>query len=194
MKQTKISIFTAILFSILVISTNIQAEIAYVFDKGKIWTRSGPSKDFKVKHKILPGTQLDVLSENTETGYTQVKDIKGREFWIKSGYLTSTPTASLLLESALNRLDKVTLKSTQDIQILKREIREMQSLKEINQKLQSKIFNLNIKLEQVEQSNSAFSKRFNREIFFAGGLTILVGMIFGWLFGGRSKKRNDGWG
>ncbi|PHS16879.1 MAG: hypothetical protein COA86_11510 [Kangiella sp.] len=192
--RAKLGVFASIFLAILVMSFNIQAEIAYVYDKGKIWTRSGPSKDFRVKHKVLPGTKLDILSENIETGYTQVKDIKGREFWIKSDYLTRTPTANLLLETALNRLDKDNLRSKQEIQKLKREIDSMKSLKEINLNLQSKISNLNIKLEQVELSNNAFSKRFNREIFFAGGATIVVGIILGFLFGGRSKKRNDGWG
>ena len=189
----KLGMFTSVFFATLIMSFNIQAEIAYVYDKGKIWTRSGPSKDFRVKHKVLPGTKLDILSENIETGYTQVKDIKGREFWIKSDYLTRTPTASLLLETALNRLDKERAQSKQEIQKLQREISSMKSLKEINLNLQSKISNLNIKLEQVELSNNAFSKRFNREIFFAGGATIVVGIILGFLFGGRSKKRDDGW-
>lgn len=193
MNHLKHSILTSIFISFLVISTNIQAEIAYVYDKGKIWTRSGPSKDFRVKLKVLPGTKLDILAENIETGYTQVKDVKGREFWIKSDYLTRTPTANLLLETALNRLDQERSQSKQEIQKLQREISSMKSLKKINLNLQSKISNLNIKLEQVELSNNAFSKRFNRDIFFAGGATIVVGIILGFLFGGRSKKRNDGW-
>ncbi len=194
MNQSKLGIFSPIILSMLIMSSNIQAEIAYVYDKGKVWTRSGPSKDFRVKYKVLPGTKLDILSENIETGYTQVKDIKDREFWIKSDYLTRTPTANLLLETALNQLDKERAQSKQEIQQLQREINSMKSLKDINLNLQSKISNLNIKLEQVELSNNAFSKRFNREIFFAGGATIVVGIILGFLFGGRSKKRNDGWG
>ncbi len=193
MKHSKINNFIPIFLSLLFFSGYIQAQVAYVYDKGKIWTRSGPSKEFRVKHKVLPGTKLDILSENTDSGYTQVKDIKGREFWIKSNYLTKTPTASLLLENALNRLDKERSQSTQEIQKLQREINAMKPLKEINLNLQSKISNLKIKLEQTELSNNAFSKRFNREIFFAGGATILVGIILGLLFGGRSKKQNDGW-
>ncbi|MGB0495094.1 MAG: hypothetical protein ACPGJI_01965 [Kangiellaceae bacterium] len=181
------------MFLLLLTSHSLIAEVAYVYDKGKIWTRSGPSKDFRVKYKVLPGTQLEILSENTDTGYSQAKDIKGREFWIKSDYVTKTPTANLLLENALNNLDRVTAQSKQEIQKLKREIGEMKSLKEINQNLQLKISNLNIKLEQLEQTNKAFKKGFDREMYFAGGLTILVGIIFGFLFGGRTKKRNDGW-
>ena len=188
----KVNLITVALFSIF-FCPNLLAETAYVYDKGKVWTRSGPTKDFRVKYKVLPGTKLDVLSENSDTGYTQVKDIKGREFWIKSDFLSRTPTANLLLESALNNLDKERAQSKREIQKLKREINSMKSLKDINQNLQLKISNLNIKLEQVEQSNSAFSKRFNRDIFFSGGATIVTGIILGLLFGGRSKKRNDGW-
>ena len=69
----KVNLIIVVLFSIF-FGTSLLAETAYVYDKGKVWTRSGPTKDFRVNYKVLPGTKLDILSENSDTGYTQVKD------------------------------------------------------------------------------------------------------------------------
>ncbi len=171
----------------------LSAKTVYVYDKAKLWSRTGPSNEFKVYLKLLPGTRLEVISENSETGYTQVKDIKQREFWIRSDYLTATPTANILLGDALSKIEKLTQRHKTNIQKLERRIKTMQPLENINQKLQSKIATMDIELEGLKQSNAAISSRFNREVYFAGGITIVVGILFGWVFGLRGRKRNDAW-
>lgn len=171
----------------------ISAKTAYVYDKAKLWSRTGPSNEFKVYLKLLPGTQLEILAENPETGFTHVRDLKQREFWIKSEYLSATPTANIQLEDALNKIEKLSQQHKTNIQSLERKIKTMQPLENINQKLQSKIAKMDIELERLKQSNTAISSRFNREVFFAGGITVIVSLFFGWLFGLRGRKRNDAW-
>ena len=188
----KINLFS--IFCLLgLVGCPISAKTVYVYDKAKLWSRTGPSNEFKVYLKLLPGTHLEVLGENTETGYTQVRDVKQREFWIKSDYLTATPTANILLDDALNKIDKLSQQHMSNIQALERRIKIMQPLENINQKLQSKIATMEIELERLTQSNAAISSRFNREVYFAGGITIIVGILFGWVFGLRGRKRNDAW-
>ena len=165
----------------------------YVYDKAKLWSRTGPSDEYKVHLKLLPGTRLEVIGVNTETGYTQVRDRKQRESWIKSEYLTTTPTANILLNDALNKIDKSANAHRVSVQALDRQITAMKPLEEINQKLQSKIAEMQLELEQLTLANSAISGRFYRELFFAGGVTVLAGMFLGWVFGARGKKRNDAW-
>jgi uncharacterized protein YgiM (DUF1202 family) len=171
----------------------ISAKSVYVYDKAKLWSRTGPSNQFKVYLPLLPGTRLEVIGENTETSYTQVRDVKQREFWVKSDFLTSKPTANILLSEALNKIDKLSQQHTTNIQALERKIKTMQPLESINQKLQTKIAKMNIEMEQLKQSNSAMSTGFYRDVFFAGGVTILVGILFGWFFSLRGRKRNDAW-
>ena len=182
-----------LVFTKTVSAKTVSAKSVYVYDKAKLWSRTGPSNEFKVYIKLLPGTRLEVLGENTETGYTQVRDDKQRDFWIKSEYLAVTPTANILLDEALNKIKRLSQQHKTNIQVLERRIKTMEPLEKINQKLQSKIATTDIELERLKQSNEAISNRFNREVFFAGGITIIVGILFGWVFGLRGRKRNDAW-
>lgn len=178
---------------ITLVSSIAFAESAYVYDKQKVWTRKGPSKDFGVKIKVLPGTRVDILSVNTETGFTQVKDVKGREFWIQTAYLSKTPTANLQLESALQENQKIRQDSKRQIDELKKRVTSLESLESINQNLQGQLSKLKVSMEQLEQSNIALTSRFNREVFFAGGLTVIGGLLVGLILGSRGRKQKDGW-
>lgn len=180
-------------FLAITVSLPILAADVYVYDKAKLWSRTGPSNEYKVYIQLLPGTRLEVIGENTQTGFTQVKDRKDREFWVKSEYLSSTPTANILLNDALNKIDLNAAKYQSTVQSLEQQITTMKPLGEINESLQAKIAEMELELEQLRLSNKAISGRFYRELFFAGGLTVLAGMFLGWAFGARGKKRNDGW-
>lgn len=194
MKNNLFSIFCLLgLFCLLVLAKTVSAKTVYVHDKEKLWSRTGPSNEFKVFVKLLPGTRLDVLGENTETGYTQVKDIKQREFWIKSEYLTAMPTANIQLDNARSEIKKLSQQHKTKVQALDKRIKTMQPLENINQNLQTKIAGMNLEMEQLKQSNSAMSTRFYRDVFFAGGITIIAGILFGWFFGSRGRKRNSAW-
>jgi len=178
---------------ICISSLPVFSATVYVYDKAKLWGHTGPSNEYKVYIKLLPGTKLEVISENTQTGFTQVKDRKQRQFWVKSEYLTSTPTANILLNDALNKIDSSAAAHQLSEQALERQITTMKPLQEINQTLQSKIAKMQLELEQLSLANSAISGRFYRELFFAGGVTVLVGIFLGWIFAARGKKRNDAW-
>ncbi len=189
MKRSLLSIFCII----SIIGLPVLAKSVYVFDTAKIWSRTGPSNEYKVYIKVSPGTKLEVLAADTVTGFTQVRDSQQREFWMKTEYLTSSPTANIRLNEALTKNKKLSTEHQSAVQGLERKIKTMEPLEEINQNLQSKIAAMQIELDQVKQSNMAISSRFNREVYFAGGLTIIVGILFGWLFGIRGRKRNDAW-
>jgi len=189
MKNTLISIF----YIICVISLPISAKSAYVYDKAKLWSRTGPSDSYKVYIKVSPGTKLEIIGEDVENQYTQVRDLKAREYWIKTEYLSSTPTASILLNNALKRIDKITQTHQEKVKELSRQIKTMEPLEKINQNLQAKISTMEIEMEQLKLANSALKGGFDRDMYFAGGITILVGIVFGFIFSSRGKKRDSSW-
>jgi uncharacterized protein YgiM (DUF1202 family) len=98
------SVFTIDASEIKKISKKSIITNVYVLDQKKIWTRAGPSSEYRIRYTVLPGTALKVLLRNETTGYTQVKDQKNRKFWIKNRYLTSTPPKHFLLEKSLKDL------------------------------------------------------------------------------------------
>lgn len=184
---------TRILYILCIVSLPVSAKSAYVHDKEKLWSRTGPSDSYKVYIKLRPGTKLEIIGEDVDTQYTQVKDHKDREFWIKTAYLTATPTSDILLSQALKRIDKTTKAHQEKVQELTRQITAMQPLEKINQNLQAKISAMEIEMEQLRLAHAGLKGGFDREMYFAGGVTILVGMLFGWIFSSRGKKRDSSW-
>ena len=189
-------IMKILLFFVFLVSTwlsfSLNAESAYIYDKDKpLWSLAGASKDFRVEFKYPPGTKLQIIAGEVENGYTHVIDAKGRKSWIPSNYLL--PSANVFLDKALDDIEKQKSIHQRELKRLQAELSAKAPLEKINQKLQSKIARMQIELNILKQSNSAISNRFNREVFFAGGLTIFIGILFGWIFGVRGRKRNDAW-
>lgn len=184
-----------LIFSFLY-SLNVTAEDAYIYEQEQvqergIWTRTGPSKEYRVSHRYLPGTKLSIIAGTATNGYTQVIDNGGRKSWVRSSVLT--PTLNVLLDQA--RLQIAELKQTHEdeIKALQAELSARAPLEKMNQTLQSKVAEMQFELENLRQSNQAMSAGFDRDTYFAGGATVIVGLFLGWLLGLRGRKRNSAW-
>jgi len=190
-KMKKIVLFLFI--PLLIASFFVSAESAYIYDKDRgLWSRTGPSKEYKVSKKYPPGTKLQIVDGKTENGFTQIMDKNGFKSWILSNYLL--PSANINLDKALVEIEQLKLTHQAEIKRLQAELSARAPLEETNRNLQAKIAQMQIELDQLTQSNDVISSRFNREVFFAGGLTIFIGILFGWVFAARGRKRNDAWG
>ncbi|MDH3638835.1 MAG: TIGR04211 family SH3 domain-containing protein [Gammaproteobacteria bacterium] len=82
----------------------VLAETRFVTDQFKITMRSGQSTSHKVEHMLESGTQLDVLSTNPETGYSQVRTADGRTGFVLTRLLMNQPSARDRLQQAESRL------------------------------------------------------------------------------------------
>ena len=80
------------------------AETRFVTDQFKITMRSGESTSHKVLHMLESGTQLDVLSSNAETGYSQVRAADGRSGYVLTRLLMDAPSARDRLQQVEARL------------------------------------------------------------------------------------------
>jgi SH3 domain protein len=178
------------------ISPLANAESAYIYEQEQvqdrgIWTRTGPSKEYKVSNRYLPGTKLSIIAGTETDGYTQVIDSRGRKSWIRSSVLT--PTANVLLDQARQEIARLKQSHEDEIKALQAELSARAPLEKTNQTLQSKIAEMQFELENLRQSNQAMSAGFDRDTYFAGGVTVIVGVLLGWLFGLRGRKRNSAW-
>lgn len=82
------------------------AATLYVSDQLSIPLRRGPSTEYKIINAGLPsGTALEVLQENKEAGFTQVRTPNGVEGWVPSQYLDSEPPARNRLAAATKRVE-----------------------------------------------------------------------------------------
>ena len=77
------------------------SQTAYISDELTVPLRSGPSGGHRILHAGLPsGTQLEIINENDEAGFSQIRTVRGTEGWIRSQYLVTEPVAKLQLITA----------------------------------------------------------------------------------------------
>jgi len=188
--KTKYYLPLLILFSVQVL-----AETVYIDDTQKfVWTRTGPTEEFRVRESVVL-SKLEILQRNENSNFVQVRDETGKEFWVKSHYLTATPSAQYKLVNAENEIKALKESHNSKISRLEKRLRELSPLETLNKELQSKLASQETELEQQRQKSAMYKDGFNGDAFMYGAMVVLGGMLLGWLLskiGGR--RRNSGWG
>lgn len=172
------------------------AESAYIDDKIKVWSRTGPSNAFKVKYRLTPGTKFEVLEKNEESGFVKVRDEAGRVSWLDSQYISAVPTANILLVDAKTKIERLQAEHMAKLSSLEKQVQALEPLRGINQKLQNEIAEINTDYEQLSQESQVYRGRFEQEAFFSGALVFIGGMFVGWILsklGGGRKRNSGGW-
>lgn len=62
----------------------------YIKDDLFIFMHTGPSRNYRILGSIEAGTPIKVLSQNSETEFTQITDNDGREGWVESKFISNT--------------------------------------------------------------------------------------------------------
>lgn len=84
------------------------AESVWVSDRFEVMLRTGPSTSNAIQLMVNSGTELEVLAEDAESGYTQVRTNGGTEGWVLSRYLMPEPSAREQLETLTQQLTNAT--------------------------------------------------------------------------------------
>jgi len=89
----------------LMISMAATAATLYISDELTVPLRRGASNSHKIINAALPsGTALEVLGEDKDAGFTQVRTPSGVEGWVPTQYLTNEPAARDRLAAATKRI------------------------------------------------------------------------------------------
>ena len=87
---------------------NLQAaEDRYVTDQFKITLRSGESATHKILRMLPSGERLQLVSSNSNTGYSRVRTKDGREGYVLTRQLMNIPSARDRLSVAEKRLQEL---------------------------------------------------------------------------------------
>lgn len=131
----------------LTLASGALAETRYISDELAVPLRRGPSNSYKILHRGLPsGTQLEVLGEDKEAGFTHVRTQNGTEGWVPTQYLTEQPIARDRLASANRRIASLenelkTLRaSAQEIRVARSDAEgRIKELTDRNEKLEAEL-------------------------------------------------------
>ena len=77
---------------------------AWVSDEFEITLRTGPSTSNSIQLMVGSGTQLEVLEQDSESGYSRVRTSAGTEGWVLSRYLMDQPSARAQIEKLAGQL------------------------------------------------------------------------------------------
>lgn len=124
-------------------------EPRYISDVIYVPLRSGQSNSHRILHKGLKsGTQVTLLEENEESGFSLVRTSNGIEGWLRSQYLEKSPTASIKLAEAQRTIQRLSSEAGPlSEQLLKAEAENQQ---------------LSRNLEQAERENNHLNKELER--------------------------------
>jgi SH3 domain protein len=98
-----------IILTLLLLSANsLWANSMYVDDTLLVPLRAGEGTGFRIVHKGLPsGTKLDIIEQNTASGYSFVRTAGGLEGYLPTRYLSAEPIARLKLARAEKELGSI---------------------------------------------------------------------------------------
>jgi len=108
MKLSRVSVRLVSLLGILLAVEVVAAESTrYVNDELIITLRAGQGSEYKIIKSLPSGTRLELLEEGNGTDFTKVRTKDGIEGWVRSWYLSKTPTAKLLLADAIRKAESL---------------------------------------------------------------------------------------
>lgn len=94
----------ALALSVLLTTNFALAQSAWVSDEFEVTLRTGPSTSNAIQLMVSSGTELRVLEEDPESGYSRVRTNGGTEGWVLTRYLMNEPSAREQLETLTQQL------------------------------------------------------------------------------------------
>ncbi|MEN8179612.1 MAG: TIGR04211 family SH3 domain-containing protein [Pseudomonadota bacterium] len=196
-------------YLLLILPGLLPAETRYVTDIAKITLRTGESTTHRIKRILPSGTQVEVLSNNSESGYSKIR-VNGQTGYMLTNKLMKEPSARnklAALEKEIQELQAAPGELRQNLTNLQTQHRELQAahteLQSIKQKqeqelqsiqrtasnairisserneLRQQVASLTRKLAGLKQENQALSNEATRDWFLIGAGVIIAGILIG---------------
>ena len=89
-------------------SAGVLAESVWVSDQFEVMLRTGPSTSNAIQLMVTSGSELEILEQDEESGYSRVRTDGGTEGWVLTRYLMREPGAREQLESLTRQLTDAT--------------------------------------------------------------------------------------
>lgn len=121
-----------------------QTGTRYVTDQLEVTLRSGETTQHRIITMLPSGMRLEVLGQNSESGYSHVRTPQGTEGYVLTRYLENTPSARDRLATAEQELTRQRTQATQ--------------LREQNKQLTDETTALKREIEQLTRANQELDR------------------------------------
>lgn len=199
--------------SLLAFATTAEAETRYIVDQAKFTMRTGQSTDHKIVRLLSSGTAVELLEQSAD-GYSRIRTSSGKEGWILSRYLMSSPAARdrlAQLEKDLNQLlaikkekqeieaENIELKDkvgqlAAELALLQKTAANATEIVAANTSLKAEAAEAKRALEELRSEIESLSNGAYQRWFMLGGGAILIGILLGLLLPRMRPRKKRRWG
>nr|WP_222939588.1 TIGR04211 family SH3 domain-containing protein [Photobacterium sp. BZF1] len=179
----------------------------YISDNLFTYMHNGPSTQYRIMGSVNAGTKVDLLETNSSTGFSKIRDNRGRTGWVNSDFVSTQVGLKVRfpalekeltevksqLEEALESGDEKTASLQNSLKLRNEQITDLETQNgQLNEQLmssQAEIRELRARLDT--QKDDLLMRWFTYGGMVAGG-GLLFGLVLPHLIP-RRRKRNNGW-
>ncbi|MBC7001902.1 SH3 domain-containing protein [Photobacterium sp. BZF1] len=201
-------LISLLLFACAMATMPAQAQqTRYISDNLFTYMHNGPSTQYRIMGSVNAGTKVDLLETNSSTGFSKIRDNRGRTGWVNSDFVSTQVGLKVRfpalekeltevksqLEEALESGDEKTASLQNSLKLRNEQITDLETQNgQLNEQLmssQAEIRELRARLDT--QKDDLLMRWFTYGGMVAGG-GLLFGLVLPHLIP-RRRKRNNGW-
>ncbi|MFQ2042885.1 TIGR04211 family SH3 domain-containing protein [Aeromonas veronii] len=182
------------------------ADTRYVSDNIFTYIHNGPGTQYRILGSVKAGEPLEVKAVNSEAGFTQVVDGRGREGWIKNSELQSQISLRERLPQVEKERDELkdrlqNLNGDNEKRFTEKDGQIAAQSKEIAA-LKAQLVSQGEEMSNLKEQNDALTQSYDNQEhdmqmdwFIRGGAMVGVGILLGILLPmlPRRRSRGDRW-
>jgi SH3 domain protein len=174
---------------------SVEPETAYITDNLFVYLHSGSSKQYRILGSIQAGTQLKIIANDSETGYIQVKDDRGRTGWVDKRNVSKLPglaQQNQQLKMQLAELQSEINSSQRDMPVLRQSANQFE---QENLALAKQVEQLKAEVASNRTQKLQSSEKQQQQLLMYGGGIAFIGIFIGMIITLMLSRRKsyDGW-
>ncbi|SIQ11872.1 TIGR04211 family SH3 domain-containing protein [Marinobacterium stanieri] len=183
------------LTTLLGLSAPAWAEQGHIADDVYVFFHGGPSNEYRITGRINSGEPVEILGQNSSTGYIQIKTESGRTGWVPEQFV-ATGNSKLFdlpkLETALADSRSTIDEQASTIEQLNAQLTQ---LKDASSGYTGQIRDLQIEIRDLQSQISNMDQSNMMRWLTYGGLIAFGGVVLGLIvpYLPRRRKRRDDW-
>lgn len=168
---------------------NVTETVYYISDKLTAPIRYGAAKEQKIVNQLKAGEIVTILERAPSTSFLRVRSVSGAEGWVEAERVVNEPPALVRYQALKKQFDE----ASAELEWIKTNTPSQEQLSQQASALQVRVLELENQIEFLSQTNARLEDRFQSEIFYAGALVMLVGLVLGWVATSLKGNRRGSW-
>ncbi|HIF9278739.1 TPA: TIGR04211 family SH3 domain-containing protein [Photobacterium damselae] len=201
-------LISLLLFVCAVATTSAQAEATrYISDNLFTYMHTGPSNQYRIMGSIDAGSKVVLLDTNKSSGFSRVKDDKGRTGWVNSDFISTQMGLKERVPALEQELAEVKTKLAESITsndsrnagmktTLEQRNQQITELEDRNSKLNEQLSTAQTEIRELRAKIDTQKDDLLMRWFMYGGMVAGVGLLLGLVLPHiipRRRKRHNGW-